>query len=404
MRAPTINPVLRRELLERWRGRRSFLVFTVYVALLGGALRFLYWGGTQQALNQQRWGWGQPITGPEMGRFLFENLIAFVLVLVLFITPGYAAAQIAGERERKTLGLLQLTLVRPYQIVAGKLGASVAWVLLLVVSSLPFAGMAFFLGGVSLADLLRATFTTVVLAVSVAGIGIGVSSLMRRTTGAVVTTYALILVLTVGTLVTATAEFALREMRGRNANFQPGEWVPVSLYFNPFFGLADAARVDQFRFDGSGLGSVLTPFGFVLPNERVAFERGVAEPAFIEQGMDGPAPAFIEREAQDQDAMLVDPAFAPLPAPLPGRPDVVRERSPVWLLVLAVYLALGAAGFSVASRRVQPERGPLRRRAGRRERRRMAAAEVERESLATVLTASVPLDEPPPPPPPDAAQ
>lgn len=345
-----VNPVLRRELLERWRGRRAFVVVTVYVLALAAVVQLLYWVG-RASLDDRFGEFTGVAAGPALGRFLFENLLGLVLLLVLFIAPGYAAAQISGERERRTLALLQVTLVRPWQIVAGKLGASVAWLLLLVVAALPFGATAFFFGGVAVVDLVRAGVTIVGLAVAVAGIGLGISSLARRTTASVVVTYAVVLALTLGTVFAAAVEAVL--LRPEDGSFER----PVSLYLNPFYGLADAARVDGFGRFGPSLPSVLAPFGSALPRSThpdvIGPERHRPPPP--PPGFPGPRPV---------EPPVVEPA---IPEQLP--PDEAQEGSqPVWLVVLGAYLLCGAAGCAVATRRVG---------AGRTRRRRTPAATVD---------------------------
>lgn len=329
VRTWVVNPVLRREMVERWRGRRAFTVVTVYVALLTAVMLLLYWLGNTLLDQEMRFGGGNLLSvGPAMGRFLFENLLAFVMLLVLFIAPGYAAAQISGERERRTLALLQITLVRPSAIVAGKLAASVAWLLLLVVAALPFGAMAFFLGGVSLADLSRGVLTILVVAVSIAAMGLGVSSATRKTTASVIITYALVLMFVFGTLFAALIEFTARRL---DQEFAFGA-RPVALIANPYYGLSDAVRTRPFGFFGGGeLPSVLTPFASILPGSELGGGMPQREPVVID------------------DVVADDPFVAP-------------RREPVWLRTLAVFVVGGALGFVVAARRVRAGKGPRRRR------------------------------------------
>jgi ABC-2 type transport system permease protein len=327
LRGRAVNPVLRRELLERWRGRRAVLVLTLYLGVLGGLLLLLRWLGGRLLLEQMQFGWGGPVLspGPMLGRFLLENLLALVLGLVLLVAPGYAAAQLSGERERRTLGLLRITLVRPRSIVLGKLGASSAWIVLLVLVSAPLAATAFVLGGATPGDLVRGLLVVLVTAVAVAAVALGVSSRARRTTGAVVATYALVLLLVVGTLVGAFAEFAARgfEMQGDDR--------PMALYLNPFYALADATNATTGF--GSQLPSVLTPFAAVLPDSDVF------------GGFDG-------------EAVLVEELGAG-----PGFPDEVgvpgpaRRGGSVWSWTLLWYVLVATAALTVASRSLGPRDG-----------------------------------------------
>lgn len=316
-----LNPVLRRELVERWRGRRAFVTISVYLGLLAALVYALYRVAISM-LTQSRGfgGMDASLAGPSLGRFLLEALLFAMLLLVLFVTPGYAAAQISGERERRTLQLLRLTLLRPVQIVLGKLGASVAWVTVLVVAGLPIGAATLFLGGVALPDLLRASVMIVVVAVGIAGMALGVSSMVRRTTAAIVVTYGLVLALVLGTAVAAGLEMAVR-----SSQFQSNPGAPVSLYLNPFYGLADAATTSSgFGGNGMTLPAPLTGISFALPD----------------------SPAF------DIDQSFLEPGERP-------------ARRPVWLVVSALYLLFGGLGVLVATRRVGTA-GGVGRRPGRR--------------------------------------
>lgn len=337
----TTNPVLRRELLERWRGRRAMLVLTLYLGILGGLLLLLRWLGGVLLAEQMQFGWGGPILspGPMLGRFLLENLLALVLGLVLLVAPGYAAAQLSGERERRTLGLLRITLVRPRSIVLGKLGASSAWIVLLVVVSAPLAATAFVLGGATPGDLLRGILVILVVAVSIAAIALGVSSRARRTTGAVVATYAIVVALVVGTLVGAFAEFAARgfEMRGGDR--------PIALYLNPFYALADATTTPA-NLDGFGwaLPSVLAPFAAVLPDNGALF--GEFDDGF-EQAM------LVEAVGVPEDGDLTLGSDQPL-APMMAADTSNRS---VWGWTLLWYLLMAGAALTVAARSLGPRDG-----------------------------------------------
>lgn len=357
---PRPNPVLRRELVERWRGRRAFVVATAYLAVLTGMMLLLLWAASSWLAA----GNGRGLdAGPTLGRFLLENVFGLVLLLVLFVGPGYAAAQISQERERRTLGLLQITLVSPWRIVTGKLGAASAWLLLLVVLAAPMATAAFFLGGVAIGDVLRGVTYVAVVTVAIAAMGIGISSLVRRTVAAVVLTYGLVLALVGGTVFGAVIEVA----------FSDGE-RPTTILANPFVGLADAVRVSELN----ELPSILTPFGLALPPEN----RG-EQTVFGGGGI----PVAVPDGARLEPAPFEVPAF-----------DQPPERAPVWVGVMAGHAAAGALALWLASRRVRPGREPRVRSRGGRDR-------APRELVATPIPAAPgppttpPTDVPPPPPP-----
>ena len=396
------NPVLRRELTERWRGRRTFVIITLYVAGLALVMQLLYLIGRSQLESQFGFGGfgfegGGVSAGPALGRFLFENLLAFVLLLVVFIAPGYAAAQIAGERERRTLPLLQVTLLRPVQIVLGKLGSGLAWLVLLIIAAMPFGAAAFFLGGVSVIDLLSGALYILVIALAIAAASLGISAMVKRTVSAVVVTYGLVLTLVVGSIFGSLVEAYVRdsvEGIGRPTD------NPLALYLNPFYGLTDAIGVSRDVGFGGGLPSVLSPFAYFLPTTWDV--NAVGMDGVVVEEFDGVGRGIVVVEQARPKAMLGVPDAVPLRDPgtiivkqeafavargetgigvvvegpnavafgpggdrfalradqplaqQPGR--AVQGGEPVWQLELLVYSALGFLGLLVAHRRVRPRR------------------------------------------------
>lgn len=372
---PRPNPVLRRELVERWRGRRAFVVATVYLGILTAMMVLLLWAATSWLQS----GFMPTLDpGPTLGRFLLENVFGLVLLLVLFVGPGYAAAQISQERERRTLGLLQITLVSPWRIVTGKLGAASAWLLLLVLLAAPMAAAAFFLGGVTVGDLLRGVAYLAVITVAVAALGIGISSVVRRTVAAVVLTYGLVMLLVGGTIFGAVVEMAFQRGGGER---------PITILANPFVGLADAVRTSE-RVE---LPSILTPFTYALPEANRDGGIGFGNDVMVERAV---------------DRGFVGGGFAP-PGVVLGQEvlDQGPDRHPVWLALMALYAAAGLLALLVAARRVTPGREP--RGTGGRRRRDRGPRELAAPAFAPPPPpAAAPLPPPtstaPPPPPPGA--
>ncbi len=335
----TSNPVMRRELLERWRGKRAFTVVTIHVAVLAAFTLLMAWIGIRSIEFESRFGGGLAGSGPLLGRFLLENLLAVTMALAMLLAPAYAATQISGERERQTLALLRITLVSPTQIVLGKLVASVAWLLVLVLAAIPLTALGFFLGGVELGQLVRGVVTLLAMTIAVSAIGIGVSSMMKRSTPALVVTILVVGVITVGTLFAGLVEGAVRRF-----DFGPNG-RPVSTLVNPFVGLADAVDAQtDFGFSGLQLPSVLSAFATLLPPEedrffQDGFRGGIGFEEEFPMAFDGPVPPDVQV----------------LPAPgvvqVEGRPS----NPPYWLLSSLLYLAIGAGALAVAARKVGQE-------------------------------------------------
>src|SRR5438132_3391305 len=83
------------------------------------------------------------------GQALFLSLVIFQMVLLAFITPALTAGAISSERERQTIDLLFVTKLPSFSILWGKLLASMSFVLLLLLLSVPIFSLCFSLAASS---------------------------------------------------------------------------------------------------------------------------------------------------------------------------------------------------------------------------------------------------------------
>jgi ABC-type transport system involved in multi-copper enzyme maturation permease subunit len=246
-----VNPVLERELRERVRTRGAPVVLTIFLLLVVALLYLVYraygqsaasaFGGSPVGLPAPPGAGVQATDAARVGRGIFEWLLFIALALVLFIVPGLTAAAIAGERERQTLVPMQVTLLRPWQIATGKVGASVAYVCLLLVASLPVLAVASIFGGVGLAEVLRALVAIIFVSVVLACVTVACSAVMRRVQGATVLAYTCTLALLFGTLAAYGAAQAVIEINRPRGTPSRGERAPaVLLALNPVLVTAAA--------------------------------------------------------------------------------------------------------------------------------------------------------------------
>jgi len=186
------NPIVAKEYRTRMRTWRSPLAITIYIVLLGG----IGWA-VFSALTVSI-GIGQ---GPgSLGQMLFTFLILFQVALLAFITPAITAGAISGERERQTLDLLFVTPLAPFSIIWGKLLASMSFIVLLLVISVPIFSLVFLFGGIELDQVVSAFIVTAVTAMTLGFIGVAFSTLLRRTLASTVASYGAGFVLLAGTL------------------------------------------------------------------------------------------------------------------------------------------------------------------------------------------------------------
>jgi ABC-type transport system involved in multi-copper enzyme maturation permease subunit len=184
-RALRFNPcVTVNELRMRLRGIRPFLVLLFYAAI--ASLTVL--------LALLSMGWRSPMMyGPravEFGRTAFAVLANTQLTLILLILPAYGAGAITMEREKRTLEMLRAALVTPTDLVTGKLLAILGFGLMLLLASLPVAAWCIMLGGLAPEEIISAYVYLFLVAVFVTSLGLMYSARVRRSMGAVVTTYA----------------------------------------------------------------------------------------------------------------------------------------------------------------------------------------------------------------------
>ena len=281
MSLPTVpvNPVLRRELVERMRGARAAVVVTVYLLLLSGIL-YLVYSVTRDARTNP---WESAASQvASAGRGIFEWLVFFMVLLVLFLVPGVTSGAIAGERERQTLVPLQITLLRPGSILLGKIAASTAFLLLLLVATMPLLAVSYLIGGVTIVQVLTAVAVVAAIGLALAAVTAGISACVRRVQAATVLAYGLTLLLVVGTLLAFAAAALVDSSRGTDGA-DPPSWI---LLPNPLAAVADAIEEDR----GTVTMSTSSPFDGLI---RLIEDEPSTDGGFVEEvGPDGAVTQF----------------------------------------------------------------------------------------------------------------
>jgi len=189
----TANPVILKELRGRMRGWRAFIVLTLYLLVMSSFVTLLYVAFAASTNTAYNGGSGQ-----QIGKFVFAGTVGIELLLACFIAPAFTSGAISGERERQTFDLLRTTLLPAWSLVLGKLGSALLYTFLLFLAALPLQSLAFLLGGVEPMELAIASVLLVATAYLFGSAGVFFSSLMRRTLGATVLTYAFAIMATLG--------------------------------------------------------------------------------------------------------------------------------------------------------------------------------------------------------------
>ena len=228
--------VLAKELRTRMRGRRAAVVITVYLLLLstlGGMMLYSQLQELRLGLN--------PGMAASVGLQLFGTLSQVQLFLVIFIVPGLTGPAIAGERDQQTLELLLSTQVSALWIVLGKLLASLSYVFLLMVASLPLFSLVFLFGGVSPGQVALAFVISLVSALTLGAMGVFLSVLIRRGPTATVIAYAVTFMLLIGTPLLTIFLFLATD-----SSMDDSPLLVLPLALNPLAALASATLASVF--------------------------------------------------------------------------------------------------------------------------------------------------------------
>lgn len=191
-RAILQNPVTMKELRSRMRGRRAFVVLTVYLLVMSLFLSLVYLA--YASASSSRFG----PDARQAGKVVFAAVLGVEVFLVIFIAPAFTAGAISGEKERQTYDLLRTTLLPANWFVLGKLTSALSYVFLLIFASIPLQSISFLLGGLSVEELVIGQLLVLVASVTFALFGLYCSSVMKSTLSASVLTFGGALFWTVG--------------------------------------------------------------------------------------------------------------------------------------------------------------------------------------------------------------
>ncbi|MCX7804378.1 MAG: ABC transporter permease, partial [Planctomycetota bacterium] len=130
------NPVLRRELFNVLRSRKSFVLLFLYAAALTGIV-YVAWppAGEPRAVQS------------EKTRILFNVFARGQMVMIAMLAPAFSAGCMTVEKERRSLDLLLTTPLRGGAVLWGKYLASAAYLVLLTAATAPMVASFLYLPG-----------------------------------------------------------------------------------------------------------------------------------------------------------------------------------------------------------------------------------------------------------------
>jgi ABC-type transport system involved in multi-copper enzyme maturation permease subunit len=344
-----------KELRGRMRGRRAFVILTLYLLFLAG------FAWAWELIAERAYGNAGSLYGGSaafasalIGQEIFGALLIVETLLVVFLAPAFTAGAISLEREKQTLDMLTATPISSLAIVIGKLLSALTYVFILIVASIPLTAMVFVFGGVGPDEVLRGYIVLFASAIGLGSLGLFISALMQRTQAATVVTFFGVMALTMGSLVivlfwSTRAGLSPNQPRFGNEGIGPIKGRPPEalLWYNPF-----AAQYDVICGASDGYGGWCSRLAEVTNG---AISIGIGGGA---TGGTSIAPSGTVRIDPALDGKAVVNDVAPV-QPFGIRRDTFWPRSVAAWLILSAVLIIASVQLVSPSRRWRP--GFLRR-------------------------------------------
>ncbi|MCC6617590.1 MAG: ABC transporter permease subunit [Chloroflexi bacterium] len=249
-----VATIMVKELRSRMRGRRAFILLTIYLGLLA----LIAYGVYLISAPATSAGFGMSANASAMvGSAIFMVLSIFQLILICFIAPAATAGQVSLEREKQTLDLLISTPMRPGAIVVGKLAAALAYVVLMIVAAIPITAIVLMYGGATVMDIVHQQVVLLAVAVGLGAVGLFYSALLKRTQAATVLTYITVLAMTLGTTAVFVFWMVFANQSSGGFDVGPRKTAPEALlYVNPGVAMLDVISATESTSFG-GISSML---------------------------------------------------------------------------------------------------------------------------------------------------
>jgi len=215
-----------KELQQRMRERRAWLLPTLYLLILSAVIVMAYYTA---AVEEGRL--GRDLRGAEIGVAIFFATAFTQLGLLLLIAPALSAGSITIEKEQRTLSGLLTSLLTLVEIWWGKFVSSLLLMVLLLIVSIPILSLGLAMGGFGAREITMAVATTLIVVASINTIGLYCSCLFRRSVHAIPVCYAIVIALSVISLVAAVIT------RSVYPELRDFTYFKRCMYPNPFFFL-----------------------------------------------------------------------------------------------------------------------------------------------------------------------
>jgi ABC-type transport system involved in multi-copper enzyme maturation permease subunit len=176
-----VNPIFQREFSSSSRSVKVNFLIWAYLVLLALVILILWPAG------------GIHSVASSSSKQIFTLFFSVNLTLVLLMVPAFAATSISWEKENNTYDSLFITMMKPHEIMQGKLFSSILVIVILVLLSIPIASVCALTGGISILLVTKIVFLILVTAVSYGLAGLACSAWFSRSSSSIVMNYAVMM-------------------------------------------------------------------------------------------------------------------------------------------------------------------------------------------------------------------
>jgi ABC-type transport system involved in multi-copper enzyme maturation permease subunit len=227
------NPVVKKEVLLKFRYRRFFWITSMYALLTFISIAFFLYVSSNFAYRTSdliTW-----LSETARGSFTFLSFWQFVIVSI--ITLSVSAVAITSEKEQNTLALLFSSQLDSKMVIVGKFLTAIMFNLVIILILLPIFSIIFILGGISLSEILYSSALIFLGTSLFSAIAIFWSTVFKKTIASNVMSYLTALCFSLGPVILpAIIVEVLRAKKIPLVGFKDLLYFVPEL-FNPFFPL-----------------------------------------------------------------------------------------------------------------------------------------------------------------------
>jgi len=183
----TGNPIFAREVKAAARDPKVIGLIIAFLAMLSSILIFLWPSSGVFSLASDK------------SMEIFTIFLMSNLALIILLVPALTSPSLTTERENNSFDLIKTSLMTPGEMLRGKLMASLALIIVVILVSMPIGALCSLSGGIGPSLLLRAYAVITMAAITYGILGLALSALCRRTFTALMTSYLAVALLAGGT-------------------------------------------------------------------------------------------------------------------------------------------------------------------------------------------------------------